>query len=44
MTNRKSSRAFQRAIGGVCTLSLSPLKFGWKTDFSIFWDTIQFHK
>ena len=42
MANRKSSRAFLRAIDGVRTLPLSPPKGGSKTDVSVFRDKIQF--
>ena len=42
MANRKSSRAFERAIDGVHTLPLSPPKGGSKTDLLVFQDKIQF--
>ena len=42
MTNIKSTWAFQRAIDGVCTLPISPLKRGSKSDFSVFRNKIQF--
>jgi len=42
MANRKSSRAFQRAIDGVRTLLISLPKGGSKTDFSVFQNKIQF--
>ena len=38
MTNMKSTTRFERAVDGVRTLPLSPLKGGSKSDFSFFFE------
>jgi len=40
--NKKSTQAFQRDIGGIRTLPLSPPKGGSKGDFFVFVNKIQF--
>ena len=44
LANRKSSRAFQRAVDGVRTSPLSPPKDGLKPIFQFFWIKFNFNR